>query len=401
MMNSSDDDSEIIYDFEEAPIDETIGIKEISETGTRLQDKRADQDASQEGKILRGVHAKSHGCVKAEFSVRNDISEEYQIGLFSRPGEKHAAWIRFSNASVLRENDLKENDNGIRQNGSRGMSIKILDVDGEMLSEDDGRNNQDFLMINTPMFAFANVRDYLRLGRILDRDTLGADTKMYFIPAVLAQLGEPKDGEPTEIADKRKFLKGIAAADPLLNSLTKQDLAGTIASAKVAATIAQQTVRNPMQIQYFGAAPFLFGPNKVMKFSVAPCKPVEQSPFDIITAESPSENYLRDALYSTMNSFTDIEYDFMIQTRDAKSGDLSIEDATSTWTDELSNYVSVAKITIKAPQEMHSAATLSQCEKMAFNPWHALADHQPLGGINRLRKQVYFGSAKHRNACGS
>ena len=47
------------------------------------------------------------------------------------------------------------------------MAIKVLDVEGEMLSEDEGRANQDFLMINTPEFAFANVRDYLRLNRIM------------------------------------------------------------------------------------------------------------------------------------------------------------------------------------------------------------------------------------------
>jgi hypothetical protein len=27
--------------------------------------------------------------------------------------------------------------------------------------------------------------------------------------------------------------------------------------------------------------------------------------------------------------------------------------------------------------------------RLAFNPWHALAEHRPMGGINRLRKAVY------------
>lgn len=40
------------------------------------------------------------------------------------------------------------------------------------------------------------------------------------------------------------------------------------------------------------------------------------------------------------------------------------------------------------------------CEEMAFTPWHALTAHQPLGGINRLRRQVYLGSAIHRGADG-
>lgn len=43
-----------------------------------------------------------------------------------------------------------------------------MDVNGKMLGQDYGKNNQDFLMINTPEFAFANVRGYRRLNSILD-----------------------------------------------------------------------------------------------------------------------------------------------------------------------------------------------------------------------------------------
>ena len=37
-------------------------------------------------------------------------------------------------------------------------------------------------------------------------------------------------------------------------------------------------------------------------------------------------------------------------------------------------------------------------EELVFNPWQSLAAHQPLGGINRLRKPVYLSSAEHRGA---
>ena len=50
------------------------------------------------------------------------------------------------------------------------MAIKVLDVGGEVLIDDNGAHNQDFLMINQPVFAFANTEDYLRLDRVLDRD---------------------------------------------------------------------------------------------------------------------------------------------------------------------------------------------------------------------------------------
>ena len=35
---------------------------------------------------------------------------------------------------------------------------------------------------------------------------------------------------------------------------------------------------------------------------------------------------------------------------------------------------------------------------MKLNSWDALAEHQPLGSINRLRKTVYDMSAKNRQA---
>ena len=53
------------------------------------------------------------------------------------------------------------------KHGSRGMAVKVLDVGDEVLAQDDGACNQDFLMINQPVFAFANAEDYLRLDRVL------------------------------------------------------------------------------------------------------------------------------------------------------------------------------------------------------------------------------------------
>ncbi|MDH3914498.1 MAG: hypothetical protein OEU09_24750, partial [Rhodospirillales bacterium] len=61
----------------------------------------------------------------------------------------------------------------------------------------------------------------------------------------------------------------------------------------------------------------------------------------------------------------------------------------------------VAKITIPAPQKnIDGPQQVERCEALAFTPWHSLADHQPLGSINRLRKAVYLASEAHRAAGG-
>jgi hypothetical protein len=37
-------------------------------------------------------------------------------------------------------------------------------------------------------------------------------------------------------------------------------------------------------------------------------------------------------------------------------------------------------------------------EKIAFNPWNTLPEHQPLGGMNRARKLIYTELSKLRHA---
>ena len=155
--------------FETIPPGEAEQIDATAAIMTMLQDKRRDNDETQNRELLRGVHPKSHGCVKAKFTVNDELDKKYRVGLFARPGQTYDAWIRYSNAAALREDDLKAPDAkpgmppNPRENGSRGMAIKILDVEGQLFSKDNGRQNQDFLMINTPEFAFSDVHNYLRL----------------------------------------------------------------------------------------------------------------------------------------------------------------------------------------------------------------------------------------------
>jgi hypothetical protein len=375
--------------FETIPPNEVEEIAELAKLATELQDKRRGDRPGQEPILLRGVHPKSHGCVKAEFAVDEDIDEHRRVGLFATPGTKYEAWIRYSNAAVLREDDLKAGDPtkpDERKNGSRGMAIKVLDVEGEMLSQDQGRANQDFLMINTPEFAIANVRDYLRLNRVLMLSERGDVAAPFFLP--LTGMPMPQSGDLADI----------------FKDFDEDDRARTgKAFAVITQKIEKQTVRNPLEVQYFGAAPFGFGRERAMKFSAAPCEQREQSAFENIAAGDPSPDYLRDALAATMKGEDDICFNFMIQVQGAdKVAELGVEDATTTWgsgEDEVNNYKRVARITIPAPQDP-AANEREYCEAMAFSPWHSLAAHRPLGGINRLRQQVYIESAKHREAQG-
>lgn len=334
------------------PREEARRIDEVADLTEELLDMRY----SPSRRILRGVHPKSHGCVKAVFEVNADIAEHLRVGLFAEPGKKYDAWIRFSNASVRVDHDLKDG-----KHGSRGMAIKVLDVGEPVLQEDGGDCNQDFLMINTPAFAFANTEDYLRLTRIIrEHDD---DPKLFFAPLQVDIPG---------ITDEQKRR--------ILNSF------------KIVKLIESLAVANPLETRYFSAAPFLFGPDRVMKFSATPYPSREPR----TVPESPGENYLGEALQQAMSGTADIMFDFQVQVGGKEDG-LDIEDATTVWDETKVPFVNVARITIRAPQrEITTPMHVERCESMVFTPWHSLAEHQPLGSINRLRRAVYLASRDKR-----
>jgi hypothetical protein len=357
--------------FEHIPEQEAEQISETTDLTVKLLDKRYPPPAE----ILRGVHAKSHGCVKAEFEINPDIDPDLQVGLFADPGKKFDAFIRFSNANVLVAADIDKEG----KHGSRGMAVKVLDVGGEVITDNNGARNQDFLMINQPVFAFANTEDYLRLNRVLDQQN--DKPTGFFAPL---QLQNPDITEE----EKRHILDYMEA-----ENISEDDIERIAETAKIFKEIQSTSVANPLGIQYFSAAPFLFGPDRVMKFSAKPSAEVPPTEIPGI----PADNYLRDVLTETINKNETLQFDFMIQVRSDNRDDLGIENASSLWDEDRYPFVKVAKITIPAPQaDVDSEENKAHCEKLAFTPWHSLPEHQPIGSINRLRQSVYQASAEHR-----
>lgn len=384
-------------DVEVVPDQEAADIKEITLLTPELQKKRKPLE-SQKGKVLRGVHPKSHGCVDATFTINDKIASEYRVGLFKHP-ETYQAKIRYSNASVLLDPDLKDG-----KNGSRGMAIKVLGLNkklGSFMLEDGDERNQDFLMVNTPEFAFGNVRDYLRLTRIL---MLGRGAGPYFLPLKLLKPGASLELKPLvgdesdQVKESRKFYKTSDA----FKGFTLKDKIGTGQSFAALRKILGKTVKNPLQVPYFSASPFRYGPDRVMKFSVVPVVKTEQTPF----TDAPDENYLAQELMETVTQKKGekkkepLEFSFMVQVIKASQlGDRKeelIENAALAWDEKNYPFVKVATILIPPVEEKENVDFVNACKSLQFTPWHALAAHEPLGGINRLRKPVYCTSGEFR-----
>ncbi len=75
---------------------------------------------------------------------------------------------------------------------------------------------------------------------------------------------------------------------------------------------------------------------------------------------------------------------------------MPVEDVTVRWDEDVSKPITVATLRIGIQTVDPDGALAQQCEAMSFTPWHALAEHRPMGGINRLRKAVYEASFNHR-----
>ena len=175
------------------------------------------------------------------------------------------------------------------------------------------------------------------------------------------------------------------------------NIVGRVRSESLTPTGAYQTPpASPLDNQYFSGAPFLFGDDCAAKFSAKPvAPPVAVDPRDVADSR-----YLRTALRKRLAAPDggNIVFKFQVQIRTAKqlaNIDLDIEDATFEWPQDEFPFVDVATITIP-PQDFETAARRALCESLTFSPWHGLAEHRPLGGINRLRRPVYEASGRHR-----
>lgn len=383
---------EIIPPNETQLIDQTAAA-----TKARL-DKRYTGGA----RCLRGVHPKDHGCVEAAFTVAPDLAPEYRVGVFRNPGAEYRAAIRFSNATTSVTPDSPQelgpppgfapmvgpDGKPVLAHGSRGMAIKLYGVDGNRLQPRDGERTQDFLMINQPVFAFANAEDYAVMSAlIVDNDAKAA---LFF---ARAQPVNPMTGQPNPPDVIARAAKSLA-------------IVREVKSLSVAAPPPmppfpslpypyQAPPLSPLDNRYFSAAPFGFGPGRAMKFSAVPVNPMAGE----LGAAIDDPDYLRAAMRRRMAEAGGrvICFDFQVQVRGADTLKLAddIENVCTLWDEAKYPFVTVARITIPA-QDVSSPERQEFCETLFYTPWHGLEDHRPLGGINRLRQKVYETSSGRR-----
>jgi hypothetical protein len=228
-----------------------------------------------------------------------------------------------------------------REPDIRGMSIRVFPVAGENLTP--GSAMQDFVLNSHPVMVAADPKAFLELLRA--NESGGFKRALYF-------LTHPK-------AARIGF---AARANPTCH----------------------------LDIRYWSTTPYRFGPGRAVKYVVLPTSPMRSEMPATLT-----DSYLRDALRTRLDE-AEATFDFMVQFQ-ADTRRTPIEDATVEWKESDAPYRRVAELRIPR-QHFDDDERMMRCEQVAFNPWHCLAEHQPLGGMNRARRAIYQAMAEFRAA---
>jgi hypothetical protein len=290
-----------------------------------------------QGRIAqRAGNTKTYGVVRGEFQVLTDIPTSLRKGIFAEP-KRYPVWIRFSGPGPLSPPDVADA-------GILSIGIKLMGVEGQKLLDDE-KGTQDFLGISSPTFTTPNVTENLKLQKQIYART----PVFYFL--------NPFDSHLLDMA-----MQGLYAR---MNT-------------------------SPLEVQYWSCVPYLCGEGLAVKYAVRPTSNRKTK-----IPLSPPSDWLRQSMAMTLAG-RDVELDFLLQPQ-TDPRRMPIEDASIEWSEKLSPFVHAARIVIPR-QRFDSPEQLAFAGELSYNPWHAVAEHRPLGNQNRARKLIYAQLSQLRQA---
>ncbi|WP_083748262.1 MULTISPECIES: catalase family protein [Sphingomonas] len=317
-----------------------------------------DTTSKDYGHGVRAVHAKAHGIIRGKLKVHDDLPPELAQGLFAKPGAYDAVARISTNPG-----DILDDAIGL----PRGLALKVIGVEGERLPGSEGDATQDFVMANAPVFTAPTA------------DAFAKNLKM------LASTTDKFEGGKKLLSG---ILRGVEATLETvgLESATLKTLGGS-----------KQV--HPLGETYYSQTPFRYG-DHIAKFGLFPVSPALTQ----LTGDTVSTHDRPDALREVVREVMieqGGEWELRVQlNRDLDA--MPIEDATAEWSEEDSPYVTVATFTAEPQISWQDGQTNAIDDALSYSIWHGLAAHQPLGNINRARKDTYRFSADYRgrvNGC--
>jgi len=291
------------------------------------------------GKFERGGNTKTHGIVRGEFIVHDNLPAELRHGIYAE-SRTFPAWVRFSGPGPYITPDIDDV-------GFMSISIKLMGVPGPKLMDEE-KFTQDMFGVSTPTFVtpdtIANAQ--------LQIESVKNATILYFVNFHRSHI-----------------------LDLVMQSLWTK------------------TQSSPFEAPYFSCVPYLLGEGQAMQYSVWP-KSSHRTPIPRLPLRPP-DDYLRNAMVASLAQ-GDVELDIRLQLqKDPRL--MPLENNAVLWPEKLSPRISAA--TLRLPrQKFDSPAQLDFARLLSYNPWHSIAEHRPLGNQSRARLRMYDTLSKLRHS---
>jgi hypothetical protein len=291
----------------------------------------------------RALHAKQHAGLLARVEVLDGLPDELRQGLCAKPGV-YDTYVRLSNgANRVQPDELPD---------IRGFAIKLLGVEGKKLIGGlEDAQTQDFLFIQSAASPFADVEQFVSFVRA------SSGSRALLLPRLVLSLGPF-----TTVSVLRRLAQRVG---PRVRSYAEQ--------------------------RFFTAAPIQWGPYAA-KLDLRPVDP----PRSEVRAHGPSGYAHALAAHLREHALT---YEIRVQLY-VDAAETPIEDASVVWPEDAAPFRTVARLTIPA-QDITSERgerVAKYVESLAFDPWHALVAHKPLGLVMRARNAAYRVSGSQRGA---
>jgi hypothetical protein len=290
------------------------------------------------GGFERGGNTKTHGIVRGEFIVHDNLPEKFRHGIYARP-ETYRAWVRFSGPGPYITPDIDDV-------GFMSISIKLMGVPGPKLMDEE-KFTLDMFGVSTPTFVTPDTKANAQL----QIESLKNAQMFYFLNFHRPHI-----------------------PDMIMQSLWVK------------------TQSSPLEAPYFSCVPYLLGEGQAMQYSVWP-KSEKRTPIPRLPSRPP-DDYLRDAMVASLAE-GDVEFDIRLQLQ-TDPHLMPIENNAVLWPEKLSPRVSVATLHLPR-QKFNSPAQMEFAKRLSYNPWHCIAEHRPLGNQSRARRRMYAELSKLRH----
>ena len=310
------------------------------------------------GRAVRSVHAKSHALLEGELTVLDGLPPELAQGVFARPATYPAVLRLSTNPGDVLDDAVS---------APRGLALKVIGVEGARLPGAEDAVTQDFVMANSPTFAAPDAKAFLGSLKQLAATTDKAEWAKKLLSATLRGV--------------ESTIEAVGGKSALLS------------------TMGGSPITHPLGDTYYSQVPLRYG-DFIAKIALVPTSPnlTELAGDWVNTSNRPDA--LREVVRETI-----IEQGGAWDLRVQLNTDLDkmpVEDASVKWDEEVSPYQTVGRITVAPQLSMGTDLARQVDEQTFFSPWHGLLAHQPLGSVNRARRQAYEKSADFRarfNGC--